>query len=264
MTRLLQRWRESNQIDPHFGTKIYASNIESSRHNHSFMLLKNSRTGDLVQVPHYEYPSGGRLPNNNASGQSVSRVRADSTYQFFLSCGPTFEHVTSKSDNPAVILVPCRQSLSPLFLWFLAQHLVLWILQALRIEVLAGMDGTVQGLFSISNTWDPLQLRLKDISTFLGWRLVLRVWRGGRGRGASGGTARSLLFKKQASRGPSTEPPTASNSRKSIPYVIIAAMARSTRRGGGGEDLWVERRFEKRKLSSLHCRGCWVLKACDL
>ena len=87
---------------------------------------------------------------------------------------------------------------------------------------------------------------------------------GGRGRGASGGTARSLLFKKQASRGPSTEPPTASNSRKSIPYVIIAAMARSTRRGGGGEDLWVERRFEKRKLSSLHCRGCWVLKACDL
>ena len=51
------------------------------RHNHSFMLLKNSQTGDLVQVPQYEYSSGGRLPNNNARGQSVSRVRADSTYQ---------------------------------------------------------------------------------------------------------------------------------------------------------------------------------------
>ena len=51
------------------------------RHNHSYMLLKNSQTGDLVQVPQYEYPYGGRLPNNNTSAHLVSRVRADSTYQ---------------------------------------------------------------------------------------------------------------------------------------------------------------------------------------
>lgn len=51
------------------------------RHNHSYMLLKNSQTGDLVQVPQYEYACGGRLPINNASAQLVSRVRADSTYQ---------------------------------------------------------------------------------------------------------------------------------------------------------------------------------------
>ncbi|KAL9138699.1 MAG: hypothetical protein Q9175_000054 [Cornicularia normoerica] len=51
------------------------------RHNHSFMLLKNSQTGDLVQVPQYEYASRGRLLNNNASAQLVSSVRADSTYQ---------------------------------------------------------------------------------------------------------------------------------------------------------------------------------------
>ena len=51
------------------------------RHNHSYMLLKNSQTGDLVQVPQYEYAYGGRLPTNNASTQLVSGVRADSTYQ---------------------------------------------------------------------------------------------------------------------------------------------------------------------------------------
>ena len=51
------------------------------RHNYSFMLLKNSQTGDLVQVPQYEYASGGCLPNNNASSRLVSSIRADSTYQ---------------------------------------------------------------------------------------------------------------------------------------------------------------------------------------
>lgn len=51
------------------------------RHNHSFMLLKNSQTGDLVQVPQYEYASRGRLPNNNVSAPLASKVRADSTYQ---------------------------------------------------------------------------------------------------------------------------------------------------------------------------------------
>ena len=51
------------------------------RHNHSYMLLKNSQTGDLVQVPQYEYAHRARLPTNNASAQLVSRVRADSTYQ---------------------------------------------------------------------------------------------------------------------------------------------------------------------------------------
>ncbi|KAL9071406.1 MAG: hypothetical protein Q9161_004265 [Pseudevernia consocians] len=51
------------------------------RHNHSFVLLKNSQTGDLVRVPQYEYASGGRLPNSNSSAQLMSRVGADSTYQ---------------------------------------------------------------------------------------------------------------------------------------------------------------------------------------
>ena len=52
------------------------------RQNHSFMLLKNSQTGDLVQVPQYKYALGeGSLPNNNASTHLVSRVRAASTYQ---------------------------------------------------------------------------------------------------------------------------------------------------------------------------------------
>ena len=52
------------------------------RQNHSFMLLKNSQTGDLVQVPQYQYAIGQRsLPDNNASTQLASRVRAASTYQ---------------------------------------------------------------------------------------------------------------------------------------------------------------------------------------
>ena len=52
------------------------------RQNHSFMLLKNSQTGDLVQVPQHQYALGqGSLPNNNAGTQLVSRVRAATTYQ---------------------------------------------------------------------------------------------------------------------------------------------------------------------------------------
>ena len=52
------------------------------RQNHSFMLLKNSQTGDLVQVPQYQYTIGqASLPNSNASTQLASRVRAASTYQ---------------------------------------------------------------------------------------------------------------------------------------------------------------------------------------
>ena len=51
------------------------------RRNHSFILLRNSQTGDLVQIPQYEYACGGRLPNSNSSAQSISKVRADSTYQ---------------------------------------------------------------------------------------------------------------------------------------------------------------------------------------
>lgn len=51
------------------------------RQNHSYMLIKNSQTGDLIQVPRYEYASRECLPNNNASARLVSRVRAESTYQ---------------------------------------------------------------------------------------------------------------------------------------------------------------------------------------
>lgn len=50
------------------------------RHNYSFMILKNSQTGDLVQVPQYEYASGSCLPNNNASSQLGSRILENSTY----------------------------------------------------------------------------------------------------------------------------------------------------------------------------------------
>lgn len=71
------------------------------RHNHSFVLLNNSQTGDLVQVPQYEYASGGRLPNNNASTQLVSRVRADNTYQHPSPL--RIEHNHPFSSSPPVV-----------------------------------------------------------------------------------------------------------------------------------------------------------------
>ena len=51
------------------------------RHNYSFVLLKNSQTGDFVPVPQYEHLSGGCLPNNNISSQLVSTISADNSYQ---------------------------------------------------------------------------------------------------------------------------------------------------------------------------------------
>ena len=51
------------------------------RHNYSFVLLKNSQTGDFVQVPQYGHASGCCLPNNNVSSQLVSSISADSYYQ---------------------------------------------------------------------------------------------------------------------------------------------------------------------------------------
>ena len=51
------------------------------RHNYSFMLLRNSQTGDLVQVPQYAYASRTCLPNDNASSQLVSSIHVNSTYQ---------------------------------------------------------------------------------------------------------------------------------------------------------------------------------------
>ena len=51
------------------------------RHNYSFVLLKNSQTGDFVQVPRYEHASGGCLPNNNVSSQVVSSISADNSYR---------------------------------------------------------------------------------------------------------------------------------------------------------------------------------------
>lgn len=68
---------------PFRGVKAYPvmQHPAHPRHNHSFVLLKNSQTGDLVRVPQYEYAPGGHLPNSNSSAQLMSRVRADSTYQ---------------------------------------------------------------------------------------------------------------------------------------------------------------------------------------
>ena len=95
------------------------------RHNHSFMLLKSSQTGDLVQVPQYEYALGGRLPNNNTSAQLVSRVRAASTYQHpsplrvehnhpFTSSPPiigfTKPTAVSIKDSPVLMQQDCRYS----------------------------------------------------------------------------------------------------------------------------------------------------------
>ena len=51
------------------------------RHNYSFVLLKNSQTGDFVQVPQYGHASGGCLPNNNVSSQLVSSISAEKNYQ---------------------------------------------------------------------------------------------------------------------------------------------------------------------------------------
>ena len=51
------------------------------RHNYSFMLLKNSQTGDFVQVPQYDDTSSGYLPNKNARSQLVLGTRAGRTYQ---------------------------------------------------------------------------------------------------------------------------------------------------------------------------------------
>ncbi len=75
------------------------------RHNHSFMLLKDSQTGDLVQVPQYEYASGGYLPNNNASSQLYehpSPLRVEHNHPF-TSLPPiisfTNPPATSAEDN---------------------------------------------------------------------------------------------------------------------------------------------------------------------
>ena len=51
------------------------------RHNYSFVLLKNSQTGDFVQVPQYGHTSGGCLPNNKVRSQLVSNISADNCYQ---------------------------------------------------------------------------------------------------------------------------------------------------------------------------------------
>ena len=51
------------------------------RHNYSFVLLKNSQTGDFVQVPRYKHASGGCLLNNNVSSQLVSSISADNSYR---------------------------------------------------------------------------------------------------------------------------------------------------------------------------------------
>lgn len=51
------------------------------RLNYSFMLLKNSQTGDMVQVPEYKDTSRIRLPNHNTSSRLVSCICANSTYQ---------------------------------------------------------------------------------------------------------------------------------------------------------------------------------------
>lgn len=51
------------------------------RLDYSFMLLKNSQTGDLVQVPEYKDAAGTCLPNNNASSQLVSSIHANRAYQ---------------------------------------------------------------------------------------------------------------------------------------------------------------------------------------
>ena len=51
------------------------------RHNYSFVLLKNSQTGDFVQVPQYGHASGSWMPNNNISSQLGSSTSPNNSYQ---------------------------------------------------------------------------------------------------------------------------------------------------------------------------------------
>lgn len=76
------------------------------RLNYSFMLLKNSQTGDLVQVPEYKDASGTFLPNNNVSSQLVSSIRANSAYQHPSPL--RFEHT-----HPLTSLPPIIRSIKP-------------------------------------------------------------------------------------------------------------------------------------------------------
>ena len=71
------------------------------RHNYSFLLLKNSQTGEFVQVPQYEYTSGGFLPNNNASSQLVSSIPAVNLYQY--SSPLQTEHTHPLASSPPII-----------------------------------------------------------------------------------------------------------------------------------------------------------------
>ena len=71
-------------IHPFRGTKLHPVTPHPvlPRQNHSFMLLKNSQTGDLVQVPQCQYAiRQGSLPYDSARSQLASRVLAASTYQ---------------------------------------------------------------------------------------------------------------------------------------------------------------------------------------
>ncbi|CAD6589544.1 MAG: hypothetical protein ASARMPREDX12_003869 [Alectoria sarmentosa] len=70
------------------------------RHNHTFMLLKNSQTGDLIPMRQYEYASEGRLPNNNASTHLVSRVHPELTYQH--PCPLQNEHKHPFTSSPSI------------------------------------------------------------------------------------------------------------------------------------------------------------------
>lgn len=77
------------------------------RLNYSFMLLKNSQTGDLVQVPEYKDASGICLPYHNTSSQLVSSIRANSTYQHPSPL--QVEHIHPLTSSP-----PTIRSIKPL------------------------------------------------------------------------------------------------------------------------------------------------------
>ena len=71
------------------------------RHNHSFVLLKNSQTGDLVQVPQYGHASGGCLLNNNVSSQLVSSISAGYSYKHPSPL--QVEHTHPLTSSPPII-----------------------------------------------------------------------------------------------------------------------------------------------------------------
>lgn len=129
------------------------------RHNYSFVLLKNSQTGDLVRVPQYEYSFGGRLPNNNTSARLVSRVRADSTYEHPPPLQVKHNHPFTSSSPTIPLTKPSAASIEDNFL-MQQNHLI-------SDSSSSGLSGSVQELEE-KQTLNPLYKTFQKASRICG------------------------------------------------------------------------------------------------